>query len=240
MNFLKRATNWLQVPGCVLALYGLSGGQSLEAKLSRQADLVPKKATAFEQLIEVARYYKIPMGIEWVDQPVPAISASEMSEAKTVQNLITTILSPYPSYRVKAGDEGVLHISDPAFVNDTRNFLNIRIPEFKVDEANVLDAESVLRLEIKMTLHPEQYAGGWNGGYGGRLQDEGLNVRNITFSGHNLSIREILDKIITMNGKASWIVRLNPARMMTTEPTFFSAQDDADDHAFRWQIIPLR
>ena len=40
--------------------------QDLSTRLSQPANYRPKAMTTLQQLIEVARHYRIPMGIEWV------------------------------------------------------------------------------------------------------------------------------------------------------------------------------
>lgn len=211
-------------------------GQSLRSKLSKKATFVPKSRSALEQLIEVARYYQIPMGIEWDDQSGANAFTLADKNRTTVQSLISAILRRSINYQAKIVN-GVLHIAKPALVADRRNFLNLRIPEFHVDKANIFDAEALLRLEINMTLHPERHAGGYGGGYGhapGGLFD----VHNITFSARNLAVRDILNKIVVTNANALWVVRLNPSKMMANEPFF--AQDEGGQAAgFYWQFIPL-
>ena len=43
-------------------------GAVLEEKLGTVTDYVPKAITPVDQLVEVARRFKIPMGIEWVER----------------------------------------------------------------------------------------------------------------------------------------------------------------------------
>jgi hypothetical protein len=225
-----------QVVGLLLLVEGLLYGQSLNSKLSQKASFVPKSRSPLEQLIEVARHYQIAMGIEWIDEGGQQASTLERNNTRTVQDLVRAILRPSPGYRLRI-DRGVLHISNRAFLTDARNFLNVRIPEFKVKEANIYDANWSLSLGIKIRLHPELYAKGWNGGYG--YNPGGVfDVHNITFSGRNLSVRQILNGIAAANGNALWVVRLDPSRMMKTEPAFFAQESDNED--FRWQFIPLQ
>ena len=239
MSPIKKVTitRLLQVVGTGLIIEGLICGQSLDSRLLQKATFVPKSALILDQLIEVAQHYQIPMGIEWVDQPVVKVFASPTSRPTTVRSLIATILRPYRGYRMKAAD-GMVHIANQAFVGSPRNFLNLRISEFKVDKASVVDADASLRLGIKMALHPERYANGWNGGYGGYLPAEVLNIPNITFFGRNFTVREILNKIVAANGNALWVVHLNTSRTMNTEPSFFAQEYESE--SFHWRFVPLR
>ena len=178
------------------------------------------------------------MGIEWVlrpeEKPVKLVS----SEAPTVMALLNSILQATPDYSITVR-RGVVNVSDSRYVGDSRNFLNLSIGEFSLTKANVYDAEFELRLKIHMTLHPERYAGGWNGGYGYGVPDEhGLDVQNISFAVKDITVRDILDRIITANGNTLWVVNIVPSRMMKNEPFF--AQFDTDQKMdFSWKIIPF-
>lgn len=237
MSYVKKATavKLLHVIGMVLIIKGLIYGQSLDSKLLQKASFVPTSTSAVDQLIEVAQHYDIPMGIEWIDRPDARVLTLPQSKGATVQGLITAILRQSPGYQLKL-THGIVHIANRAFVDDPKNFLNLRIREFKVKEANVFDANASLRLNIKMTLHPARYAGGWNGGYG-FAPGSVFDVRNITFSGRDLTVRQIINKIAAANSNALWVVRLDPSRMMRAEPAFFAQEYESED--FRWRIIPL-
>src|SRR5438876_8898088 len=43
--------------------------ESLQEKLGTVTDYVPKASAPVDQLVEIARRFKIPMGIEWVERP---------------------------------------------------------------------------------------------------------------------------------------------------------------------------
>jgi len=89
-----------------------------------------------------------------------------------------------------------------------------------------------------MELHPEKYTGGWNGGYG-YPGDDVLSIQNITFSGRNIAVREVLDRIVKANGNSLWVVRLNAASLNQRVP--FSKTYKDDEAIVRiWQILPLK
>ncbi|HXG63489.1 MAG TPA: hypothetical protein VNO70_00180 [Blastocatellia bacterium] len=240
MSTLTRAivAKLFGVIGATLLLQGLTCGQSLNSKLLQEASFVPKSTLAVDQLIEVAQHYQIPMGIEWIEQPGTNAPLLPQKKPKTVRDLLAAILQQSPGYRMKAID-GVLHIYNQKFVTDQRNFLNLRIPEFRLDRANVFDANARLRLQIKMTLHPELYARGWNGGYTSP-PGHTLDVENITFSGRNLTVREILSKISAANGNTLWVVFLDPSKRMAGERFYASGSVSGEATDFHWRFIPLK
>src|SRR5688572_11423785 len=79
--------------------HGLSA-QDVEAKLAQRADFTPAPASVREQLVQVAQYYKIPMGIEWVLQPGEEPTNSIAGEAPTVMALLNSILQSTPNYSI--------------------------------------------------------------------------------------------------------------------------------------------
>jgi hypothetical protein len=219
-------------------------GQSLESKLSQEALFVPQSNSALEQLLEIAKYYRIPMGIEWVYQPDAQRSNIPQETRMKVQDLVNAILQQSPGYQAEIRD-GVLHVARPELVSNPQNFLALRISDFAMEHGNLFAATAALRLKIHMRLHPERYAKGFNGGYGyGVPREDGFDVNNITFVGHNLTVREILNKIAAANGNALWAVELIPSKGMRNEPFFAQGRlfDQTGQPAqdFYWQFIPLQ
>jgi len=222
----------------LIALPSAIKAQSLDTKLNQPADFVPSATTVREQLIQVAQHYKIPMGIEWVFQPEEKQVKLVAAGAPTVMALLNLILQAAPDYSMIVGKD-VVNVSDSRYTVDSRNFLNLRIDEFSLTKANAFGAQAELRLKIHMTLHPERYVGGWNGGYGYGVPDEnGLDVKNISFSGKDLTVRNVLDRIVAANGNTLWFVNIAPSTMMKNEPFFaqFPANPEVD---FSWRIIPF-
>jgi hypothetical protein len=215
---------------------------SIESLLSQETSFVPKSTSTLERLTEVARHSQVPMGIEWVGQLDTRVPKPLYSSRRTVRSLIEAILQQVPGYRARV-QNGVLTIARTATSDTPKNFLNVRIPEFQVDRANLYDANALLRSKIKMTLHPERYTGGVGGGYGHAATGEpSFDEKSITFSGRNLTVREILNKIIALNGNALWVVQLVPSKRMTGEPFF--AQGPLDEAGrplsdFHWQFVSL-
>lgn len=213
--------------------------QPLEAKLAQRADFIPAAGTVRDQLVQVAQHYKIPMGIEWVLQPEEKQVKLAVSEAPSVMALLNLILQLAPDYSLTIR-EGVVNVSDSRYVTDTRNFLNLRIAKFSVTRVNVFAAEFELSDRIHATLHPERYAGGMNSGYGyGFPVEGGLDVMNISFSGQNLTVRNILDRIIAGNENTLWVVNIAPSRMMKNEDRFFAQFDSDQETDFTWKILPF-
>ena len=235
------ASNWKWSWIILIVALAATGtaAQDLQTKLAQRADFIPAAATVREQLVEVAQHYKIPMGIEWVPHAEEKQVKLDADGAPTVQALLNLILQAAPDYSLVVNDQ-VVNVSQTRYAVDSYNFLNLRIEEFNLTKADVYAAEAELRFKIHANLHPERYVGGMNGGYGeGFPADTGLNVKNISFAGRNLSVRNILDRIIFANGNELWLVYVVPTRMMKNE-LFFASFDTDQDVDFSWKIIPFK
>ena len=223
----------------ILLLASSLNAQDLSSRLSQPADYQPKATTTLQQLIEVAQHYRIPMGIEWIQETnAETVAPPEPINKGTVNDLIVAILQNSPGYLAQQRD-GVMQIVKTDFLDKQENFLNLRLSEFRIQDANVFDAEALLRISILMKLHPGR---GFGGGYGyGVPRDDGFDRLNITFAGNDLKVREILNKIVVGNGNALWVVQFSPAQKMSG--TQFRAQvsliDGQTMSDFHWQFLPL-
>jgi len=229
---------------CVAALLALAGvtlGQNIEAKLSQEAVHLPPRENAFDQLTDIAKWYKTPMGIERVGEDGQVTQGQggrdfeHRDPTVTVRGLIEEVLKAVPGYRVRVAD-GVLLIGKPEIMESRRNFLNITIPHYKVSEQSVYGAEFQLRLAIDMTLEPEKYAKGYDGGYG-HPPDTLFSPNNLNIDLSDARVREIMSEIIRQNGHGMWVVHLVPAR--TKPAARFFAQDGWPTPGFEWRFVPL-
>ena len=181
------------------------------------------------------------MGIERVGedgQVTPGQGRTDFElrdRALTVRGLIEEVLKQVPGYRASVAD-GVVLIGKPEIMKSGMNFLNLRIPHYKVSKESVYGAEFQLRLAIDMTLEPEKYARGYGGGYG-HPPDTVFSPNNLNIDLSNATVREIMSEIIRQNGHGMWTVHLVPAR--TKPGAQFFAQDDWPTPGFEWRLVPL-
>jgi hypothetical protein len=86
-NFCSPAA--IRLSTAILLLASTVNAQDLSSRLSQPAVYQPKATTTLQQLIEVAEHYRIPMGIEWIQEtkeesdPLP-----EPVKRSTVNDLI--------------------------------------------------------------------------------------------------------------------------------------------------------
>lgn len=238
-----RNTKKLQItPGIrncavVLLLATTLNAQDLSARLAQPATYQPQATATLDRLIEVAQHYRIPMGIEWIQETKAETEPlAEPVKQRTVNDLIIAILQQSPGYLAQQRD-GVLQIVPTDFLDKDENFLNLRFSEFKLQDASVFDAEASLRMYILLKLHPGR---GFGGGYG-TPDENGFDKPTITFAGNDLSVREILNKIVTGNGNALWVVQFSSAQKMPGRS--FRAQVSLNDGQampnFHWRVLPL-
>jgi hypothetical protein len=138
----------------------------LEEKLATVTDYVLKADAPVDQLVEIARRFKIPMGIEWVERAgTPTPNKTPPSGKRSVRELIDEIVSLSPEHRIEV-DNGLVRIYSPTEALHPFNFLNIRLNSYSVNDGDLFAAEDQLRWAIRFTLEPEKYRNGYGGGYG--------------------------------------------------------------------------
>lgn len=214
--------------------------QALESKLTQKVEAFDSESSSTTgQLIHLAQEFQIPMGVEWLlsadEKPALPIHVRQA----VVRDALRTILQQQPGYQFAVRD-GIVHVFAPVLENDHRNFLNLVVPSFRLEGESLFGANHKLNISIQQLLHPSK---GFGGGYGGVGLNNEFAVRNITFYGKNLTVRQILSKIAALQGNALWAVRLTRSEMMKNEPFYAQTVSvSTDDIAsnFSWQFIPLK
>ena len=209
---------------------------SLKQKLEQKVQFRPKASTPLDQLIEVAKAFDIPMGIEWSESAKCKQSPTRLRTEETVEQLLQSIVRRCPAQRLTV-EQGLIHVHS-SFARHPHNILNLRVWRFQIKDGTVYDAEHELRLAIDMQLHPNKYAGGYNGG-NGSPQDDVLGIPNISFSGKDVTVKEVLDRIVKTNGNSLWVVRLNAASLNQRVP-LSRTYNDKEAIVRIWDVLPLR
>jgi len=213
--------------------------QSLEEKLATATDYVPKATAPSDQLVEVARRFNIPMGIEWVDGAGTAPLDQTLRPGKrSVKELIEEIASLSPGYRVEV-DNGLVRIYSPEALHPF-NFLNIRLKSYTVKDEDLFGAEHGLRLAIRFTLQPAKYRFGYAGGYG-HPANHVFQFPKFTLSESNVTVREVLNAIALAQGNALWITRIKTEDLQGDEPGWTRKGADGGDSPVTsaWHFLPL-
>lgn len=214
--------------------------ESVAEKLATMTDYVPKGIAPVDQLVEVARRFKIPMGIEWVERAGTATPAkAPPSGERSVRELIEEITSVSPDHRIEV-DDGLVHIYSPDEAMHPFNFLNIRLNSYSVKDGDLFAAEDQLRWAIRFTLEPEKYLNGYGGGYGYGANHV-FQIRKFTLSGSDLTIREVLNQIALTQGNALWIATTKSTDLERDEPFWRRKGIDGGQLPVtsRWRFLPL-
>ncbi|HET6892883.1 MAG TPA: hypothetical protein VFH31_17390 [Pyrinomonadaceae bacterium] len=212
--------------------------QSLEEKLGTVTEYVPKATAPVDQLVEVAQKFKIPMGIEWVERTGTATSNKSPSPRKrSVTELIDEIASVLPQHCIEV-DDGILRIYSPTEAIHPFNFLNIRLKNYFVKEADLFAAENQLRWAIRFTLEPEKYLNGYGGGYG-HGANHIFEIPKFTLSGSDLTIRDVLNRIARAQGNALWVATIKSADLEGDEPWRRKGDDEDLPVTSAWHFHPL-
>jgi hypothetical protein len=129
----------------ILLLATTVSAQDLALRLAQPADYQPTATTRLQQLIEVAQHYRIPMGIEWVQNTkTENVPPPEPVKHQTVNDLIAALLQHAPGYVAQQRD-GVLQIAKTDFLESPENYLNLRLDQFEVEDANLFDGGNKTR-----------------------------------------------------------------------------------------------
>jgi hypothetical protein len=217
-------------------------GQRLQSKLDQRVKAFDSEsASTVDQLIEFAQRFEIPLGIEWMDnsnaKAAPPIHARNSTAKRILEQIV----------HENSGNDfiltaGVVHVYSPKIIGDDRNFLNLRVPHFQVTNESLLGADFLLRVSIRQALNPR--SGGYGGGHGhGIPRSDTFDIRNLGFSLHNATVRQILNTIVARQGNAFWVVRIKPLEVMGNgrfyvQTASATSKETAPD--FHWDFMPLK
>jgi hypothetical protein len=214
--------------------------ESLEKKLGTVTNYVPQAAAPADQLVEVARRFKLPMGIEWVEKADTATpDKTPPSGNRTVRELIEEIVSASPGYLIEV-DDGLVRIYSPSDAVHPFNFLNIQLDSYSVKDGHLFEAEDRLRWAIRFTLEPEKYRHGYGGGYGHGTPDV-FQIPKFTLSSSDVTIREVLNRIALAQGNALWVATIKQAGLERDEPVWKLKGVDGGVRRVTsaWRFVPL-
>ena len=208
--------------------------------LQRSNVLTPTSESALDQVIEVARMYQLPMGIEWTGAEGDSSRGMKLDTGHTVGDLLASILRRTEGYQLRAVN-GVYHVVDPTVELQDTNPLNSSVSVYEVGNANVFEALAQLRWQMMRDISPEKYGSGFVAGYGyGALRYDKLDAQTITITGRNLRVRDILDRIIIANGNALWVARVNRSNILNGSYQGLGIQKVLESSEFSMQILPIK
>jgi hypothetical protein len=214
--------------------------QSQGSKLDLKVDAFDSdQSSSLDQLIELGKKFHIPMGIEWSYKANEKVAAPIHLRDVTVSEGVKHILRLQPGYDFEER-WGIVNIYDRSLLNDNANFLNMRLPEFRVTDENLFGVTFQLRVLIKQMLHPTS---GYGGGYGyGPGRADGFDMLKVSIEGKDISVREVLSQAVVKQDNALWLVIFHPDKMMAGESFYGQAYNGARESVaphFNWDFIAL-
>jgi hypothetical protein len=175
------------------------------------------------------------MGIEWIKitRDVPLVRTWKASSPAAMLRDITKAYG----YEFEEAN-GVVHVYPAPLHRDSANVLNTRIDSFEVQGQYVSFAAFLLSAKLKPIMvppDPRRRGGGTAGSIPG-----GADGNRISFTMHNVTVREVLDKLCLSANSNIWILAYPRAPVRTrggflkTIPLHTSVQRDDDGYLPDW------
>jgi hypothetical protein len=111
----------------------------LSHKLEQKVQFRPKAGAPLDQLIEVAKAFDIPMGIEWSESAECKAWPAGFRTEETVGQLLKTIVGRCPAQTLTV-EQGIVHVHS-RFARHPHNILNLQVWRFHIKDGSVYDAE---------------------------------------------------------------------------------------------------
>lgn len=173
-------------------------------KLSAQVrDFDNQGQPLIQTLLGIAERYDLPMGIERVVRQGLAEPITVRLRKATVARLLDLCVRKLPGYSWAVRDGAVL-IYGANELNQPSNLFNFVISSFEGQNETLNRANA--GLQIKLYVEKEK-ANGYVGSFPGsnEFDDKGLSL-NL----HNATVRQILNRLVALHGRVSWIARVPP------------------------------
>lgn len=192
-------------------------------------------------LARVAQHFELPVGIEWVRNGETLRSFNLEWKASTIRGILSSVVDRYPGYVWKLQD-GVVHVFRSDLVAEKGNFLNLTVPNrFKASREAGGFINWRLRFAVQNLVSPRRLPPG--AGVGGSYAT-GTREKPITLDLQGLTIRQALDKLVSVSEHKVWVVTFSgagrtPAGFLRTEtlwhPTPFPDGDQPMWDFLSWQ-----
>ena len=167
-------------------------------------------------LTRTSKQLQIPMGIEWVREEPTLRNFSHTWKRETVQEVLRSIVAAYPGYALQV-EGGVVHVFCPDLSRDSRNFLNLKVPDFfRMQNEPAGLANAKLRTVIQHLVSPRKVPP--NAGEAGSYAT-GIDEKPLTLRLGGATVREALEKLAAVSEHQIWVVTFSETSVLT--PTGF-------------------
>lgn len=197
--------------------------------------------TMVQALNRMARDFRVPMGIEWVQDAATTHPVQQSWRHTKVYDVIQSLVSAYPGYECQVVD-GVVHVYDRELLNDPSNPLNLRVSSFEAEKEWVALASLRLRNMLQPLVHHRDPPPPGSGEAGSFLAGMG-GERYVTVKLKNASVREVLNKLVLSAGETNWVVTYPDKRTLTSKgfrqtAALFSTAPIPEDQQPVWTLYP--
>ncbi len=197
-------------------------GQTESPELRAKLDLhVAQYSVSANSLIDVLSYtserFQVPMGVEWIKQTETLRGLTRTWKDESLRNILRSIVGVYPGYAWR-GQNDVVHVFPRGLADDSRNFLNLKVPGFfdVREEVGGLTNQRLL-VTVQNIVSPRKLPPG--AGEAGTYTGGSVSERAVTLTLRGLSVRETLNKLVEVSEHKVWVVTFSESRALT--PTGF-------------------
>jgi len=149
-------------------------------------------------VFDIAYRYETPVALEYVDSLSTTRPLNLQFHDESVRNILRALVDQFPNYEIGfSGD--IVDIYSPTARSNSSNLLNRVISEFNVTNMDTSRAD----MELVCALNRES---GSNGVCGGSIATGQWGTDKITLRMRNVKVYEILNAIVSQNGKVVWTV----------------------------------
>jgi len=167
-------------------------------------------ATLLEALSKIAAQFNLRMGVEWVGDTQHLRTIQLSFKNTTPEQILSAVLRSQAGYEYSVQNE-VLHVCPRAFLAGKQTFLDIPLKSFDVRDDYVMRANlrliELVRSKAQEML-PNDIAAGPSG-IGGSF-GTGLGDRRVSFRLANVTVREVLDRLVLSADFQMWVVTYMP------------------------------
>jgi hypothetical protein len=186
----------------------------LQAKLDARVSQYSLSATSLaDALLRTSEQFQVPMGIEWVKNRDTLRPLTRTWRDETVWQVLRSIVEDYPDYAFRV-EEGVIHVFRHDMLDDNRNFLNLKVPNFfEVRHETGGFANQQLQSVVQNIVSPRNLPPGVGeaGSYtSGNVREKPLNV-----SLRGATVREALGKLAEASEHKVWLVTFSDTSTLT-------------------------
>jgi hypothetical protein len=165
-----------------------------------------------DALIKISKQFQIPMGIEWVRDKETSRGLTRTWSNETIREILRPTVKEYPGYDLRV-EEGVIHVFRQDLRNESRNFLNLKIPDFfEVHQKPAGLANVELRAVVQNMISPRNLPPGT--GEGGSYAT-GIRENSVSLTLRGSNIRKALEKLAAVSEHNIWVVTFSDTTALT-------------------------